>query len=266
MLAPPPRAALARYRRRVDPQRWYAIGWGVVGIVAVLLIWELYKLLGPRGRRRHRRREGESGSGVMILPRTPDLAMPHMWDMAARLFEPTAAGDTPPLWVSVASAALVDARHRRRRLAHRRRRGHRVRAGHAALAMEGPGARAAHVNFAAALDDDGEVARTESAQTRCKAIRLRGVDADAQESREFARESRHPALFPVAANSEHLIGELLDNPGSVCADDGQDQRCAHGVSSHISKSEVPQSTVLSLRSLSGPGTEDGRLETTGISS
>ena len=33
--------------------------------------------------------------------------MPHIWDMVARLFEPTSGGDTPPLWVSVASAALV---------------------------------------------------------------------------------------------------------------------------------------------------------------
>jgi NitT/TauT family transport system permease protein len=43
----------------------------------------------------------------MILPRTHDRAMPHIWEMVVRLFEPTSGGDTPPLFVSVASAALV---------------------------------------------------------------------------------------------------------------------------------------------------------------
>lgn len=100
------RKGLARYRVGSGPQRWYAVGWGVVGVVAVLLLWELYKFLGPAegvvigG-------TGASGSGVMILPRTHDRAMPHIWDMVGRLFAPTSGGDTPPLWVSVASAALV---------------------------------------------------------------------------------------------------------------------------------------------------------------
>lgn len=80
--------------------------WGALGIVAVLLLWEGYKFLGPAegvvvgG-------DGSAGSGVMILPRTHDRAMPHVWDMVARLFQSTSGGDTPPLWVTVASAALV---------------------------------------------------------------------------------------------------------------------------------------------------------------
>ncbi len=107
VLTPPPSGRLGRYRRAGDPQRWYAVGWGVVGIVAVLLLWELYKFLGPAQGVVIGAVEGQSGSGVMILPRTHDRAMPHIWDMAARLFQPTSGGDTPPLWVSVASAALV---------------------------------------------------------------------------------------------------------------------------------------------------------------
>jgi NitT/TauT family transport system permease protein len=101
------RGRLSRFQRGDSPQRWFAIGWGVVGIVAVLLVWELYKFLGPAEGVVVGGTAGESGSGFMILPRTHDRAMPHIWDMVARLFAPTSGGDTPPLWVSVASAALV---------------------------------------------------------------------------------------------------------------------------------------------------------------
>lgn len=80
--------------------------WGVVGVAAVIALWELYKFLGPAdgvtigG-------DGSTGSGVMILPRTHDRAMPHVWEMVARLFASTSGGDTPPLWVSVLSAGGV---------------------------------------------------------------------------------------------------------------------------------------------------------------
>jgi NitT/TauT family transport system permease protein len=82
------------------------IAWGVAGVAAVVAIWELYKFLGPA--------EGltvggddSAGSGVILLPRTHDRAMPHVWEMVARLFESTSGGDTPPLWVSVVSAAVL---------------------------------------------------------------------------------------------------------------------------------------------------------------
>lgn len=98
----PPRST----RRTRGSRRGPALLWGVAGVAAVIVLWELYKFLGPA--------EGvtvgaddSTGSGVMILPRTHDRAMPHVWDMIARLFASTSGGDTPPLWVSVASAALV---------------------------------------------------------------------------------------------------------------------------------------------------------------
>ncbi|MFF0909838.1 ABC transporter permease [Microbacterium enclense] len=79
-------------------------GWGVAGVAAVALLWEAYKFLGPAegvtvGD------DGSAGSGVILLPRTHDRAMPHVWEMAARMFAPTSGGDTPPLFVSVAGAA-----------------------------------------------------------------------------------------------------------------------------------------------------------------
>ena len=88
-------------------RRWSAFGWGALGILAVAVAWEGYKLLGPEGGLTIGAIEGETGSGVMILPRTHDRAMPHLWDMVARLFQSTSGGDTAPLAASVASAALI---------------------------------------------------------------------------------------------------------------------------------------------------------------
>ncbi|MBD8206209.1 ABC transporter permease subunit [Microbacterium sp. CFBP 8790] len=80
------------------------VGWGVLGIAAVVAGWELYKLLGPAdgvtvGS------DGSAGSGVILLPRSHDRAMPHVGDMVVRMFAPTSGGNTPPLIVSVAGAA-----------------------------------------------------------------------------------------------------------------------------------------------------------------
>jgi NitT/TauT family transport system permease protein len=107
MTTPPSATPLDPPRRaRGEARRGAAVLWGVAGVAAVIVLWELYKFLGPAegvtvGS------DGTTGSGVMILPRTHDRAMPHVWDMVARLFASTSGGDTPPLWVSVASAALV---------------------------------------------------------------------------------------------------------------------------------------------------------------
>jgi NitT/TauT family transport system permease protein len=84
-----------------------AIGWGAAGILLVALIWELYKFLGPAQGVTLGAVAGDTGSGFLILPRTNDRAMPHIWEMFARLLQPTSGGDTPPLIVSVVSAAAL---------------------------------------------------------------------------------------------------------------------------------------------------------------
>ena len=94
-------------RQAHSSRGWIAVGWGALGIVAVMLLWEAYKFLGPAEGVVIGAVDGESGSGVMILPRTHDRAMPHIWDMFGRLFEPTSGGSTPPLFVTVMSAAVV---------------------------------------------------------------------------------------------------------------------------------------------------------------
>ena len=88
-------------RRRGAPARELARwGYGVLGILVLAATWELYKFLGPP--------DGVVIGGIRVLPRTTDLAMPHIWDMIARLFEPVTASATANLlWVDVAMAALV---------------------------------------------------------------------------------------------------------------------------------------------------------------
>lgn len=88
-------------------KRGASIAWGVLGVLAVMLIWELYKFLGPAEGFVVGAVEGETGSGIMILPRTNDRAMPHLWEMGARLFQSTSGGDTPPLIVPVITAAAT---------------------------------------------------------------------------------------------------------------------------------------------------------------
>ncbi|QEO10608.1 ABC transporter permease subunit [Protaetiibacter larvae] len=88
-------------------RRWLPVAWGALGVLAVAVLWEVYKFLGPSEGVVIGQVEGETGSGVMILPRTHDRAMPHIWTMVGRLFEPTSGGDTPPLILSVVQAAAL---------------------------------------------------------------------------------------------------------------------------------------------------------------
>ena len=95
--AGPVRAKPPRTGRSRTLSAW---GWGAVGIIVIVAIWELYKLLGPA--------DGVVIGGARVLPRTTDLAMPHVWDMVGRLLEPvTRAEGSPPLWAAIAVAALT---------------------------------------------------------------------------------------------------------------------------------------------------------------
>lgn len=94
---PPVRARSARTGRPRAVSVW---GWGAAGVILVVAIWELYKLLAPA--------DGVVLFGMRVLPRTTDLAMPHVWDMIGRLLAPvTRAEGSPPLWGVVAVAALT---------------------------------------------------------------------------------------------------------------------------------------------------------------
>lgn len=71
--------------------------WGMIGVFALIALWEAYKALGPA--------EGVVIAGQRVLPRTTDLAMPHTWDMLDRLLAPVTSTAEEPLWLAVASAA-----------------------------------------------------------------------------------------------------------------------------------------------------------------
>lgn len=74
--------------------------YGLLGLLAVAVLWELYKALGPE--------DGVVVAGTRILPRTTDLAMPHVWEMVGRMLDPvTSQAGAEPLWLAVARAALV---------------------------------------------------------------------------------------------------------------------------------------------------------------
>lgn len=53
---------------------------GALGVLAVGGLWELYKSFGPEG--------GVIVNGVVVLPRTTDLAMPHVWEILGKFDDP----------------------------------------------------------------------------------------------------------------------------------------------------------------------------------
>ena len=53
---------------------------GALGVLAVAGLWEAYKSFGPS--------DGVVVHGVVVLPRTSDLAMPHVWEMLDKFSEP----------------------------------------------------------------------------------------------------------------------------------------------------------------------------------
>ncbi|HEU4757319.1 MAG TPA: ABC transporter permease subunit [Agromyces sp.] len=88
--------------------RWRAVLWGALGVLALAALWELYKLVGPADGWLLGAQEGVTGSGFRLLPRTSDQAMPHTWEMFARIVEPvTRAPGSLPLGVVVLLAALT---------------------------------------------------------------------------------------------------------------------------------------------------------------
>lgn len=94
---PPARPTGSRRPRSRRVSGWL---WGAIGIVTVIVVWEAYKLLAPE--------DGVVVFGLRVLPRTTDLAMPHVWDMVGRMLAPvTRADGSPPLLAAVAVAALT---------------------------------------------------------------------------------------------------------------------------------------------------------------
>lgn len=76
---------------------------GVMGIVGLMVAWELYKFLAPDA--------GVSIGGVVVLPRSNDIAMPHLWQMFERAGQPvTRSAGAAPLWQVVLQAGAFSLR------------------------------------------------------------------------------------------------------------------------------------------------------------
>ena len=79
--------------------RLRAVILGALGIVLLGVLWEAYKALGPAA--------GFEAFGIQLLPRTSDLAMPHLIDMLNRALSPVnTAADSQPVWLTVTLACL----------------------------------------------------------------------------------------------------------------------------------------------------------------
>lgn len=83
-------------------RRLRTLGLGLLGLVLIAAVWELYKAVGPAN--------GVILGDRAILPRTGERAMPHVWDMASRLLEPVAGRRGDPLWQAVLGACLFSLR------------------------------------------------------------------------------------------------------------------------------------------------------------
>ena len=93
-----PKLRVPRSRVGVHPRLRGSL-FGLAGLVLLALIWEVYKTFGPA--------DGVILNGVTLLPRTTDLAMPHLAVMFERLFEPvTGAASAVPLWLAVLQGSL----------------------------------------------------------------------------------------------------------------------------------------------------------------
>jgi len=64
--------------------RWRSAVTAVAAFVLLVVMWELVKLVVPD--------DGVSIAGTRVLPRTSDAAMPHVWTVLSRLFDPEVAG------------------------------------------------------------------------------------------------------------------------------------------------------------------------------
>lgn len=78
------------------------VGLGALGLAVVVAGWEAYKAVGPD--------RGVVIADHTILPRTTEMAMPHVWTMAARLFDPVLGSSGDQLWQTVLDACLFSLR------------------------------------------------------------------------------------------------------------------------------------------------------------
>ncbi|TSA51964.1 MAG: ABC transporter permease subunit [Actinobacteria bacterium] len=69
----------------------------VLSIALVVVLWEMYKVVGPQ--------DGGKLFGTGVLPRSNDTAMPHIWTMLSRYGRPEVRGSDKRVWIVVLAGA-----------------------------------------------------------------------------------------------------------------------------------------------------------------
>lgn len=83
-----------RSRRRAS-----GVLYGALGLLLLAVLWELYKWVGPL--------TGVRIADTVLLPKTDDRSMPHLWSMVTRAFEATtSAAGADIVWLAVIKACL----------------------------------------------------------------------------------------------------------------------------------------------------------------
>jgi NitT/TauT family transport system permease protein len=76
------------------------IVYAVAGVLVLAAVWELYKAVGPA--------DGVHWGQTLVLPRTTDLAMPHLWAMLQRYGQPVdSSAGSPTVFAAVLRASLI---------------------------------------------------------------------------------------------------------------------------------------------------------------
>lgn len=89
-----------RARRRGPHPVLRRVGLAALALIVLALLWEALKALGPVG--------GVRVGGTLVLPRTGDDAMPHVWTVIAQLSRPvSAAPGSPTIGAAVAAASVT---------------------------------------------------------------------------------------------------------------------------------------------------------------
>jgi NitT/TauT family transport system permease protein len=83
--------------RGLRRSRWRGPATTLAAFALLVVAWELVKALVPDA--------GVTIGGVRVLPRTSDAAMPHIWTVVGRLFDPEVAGAAEPRSIGAAVAA-----------------------------------------------------------------------------------------------------------------------------------------------------------------
>ncbi|MET1039274.1 MAG: ABC transporter permease subunit [Aeromicrobium sp.] len=81
---------------------WQRLVLGALGILGVAAVWEGYKAVAPD--------TGVVIGDTTVLPRASDLAMPHVWTMVERLFDPIMGTTGDLMWQGILDAGLFSLR------------------------------------------------------------------------------------------------------------------------------------------------------------